>query len=184
MFEAWLEEQREHDKRDGVKYRTLASQPGELTTYVRTRLDELYACLDKAGQSVPPSQMGETSQRWHWETHREEFTELLTQTVQSVAHLLLAVGCRGEELEQRYRKYLGELTPVQTAPATAEPEDGQETAPVPVTEIVVHALHQRRALSVPHTPSITEETTPASSEDSPETGEVSNGAEPPAASTS
>lgn len=181
MFEAWLKEQREHDKRDGVKYRTLASQPRELTTYVRKQLDELYACLDKAAESVPPSQMGEVSQRWHWEVRREEFTELLAQTVQSVAHLLLAVGCRGEELERRYRKYLGELTPVQ---AVDPAEEAEETAPASVTEIVVKTLNKRRPLGAPDGSSGTEEASPAASETPPETGDAPDSAEPPAAPAS
>lgn len=144
MFEAWLSEQRTQDKADGVSFRALATDPQQLTEYIRGHLDELYAALDSAGQMVPPSAMDARLQRSQWENGRDGFLGHLTQVVEATAHLLLAVGCRGEELEGRYRQALVPSQEPSQGPAAEELlSRPAESVSEKVTTFVVRTLKER-----------------------------------------
>lgn len=106
LFGTWLNDERRRISVNDVDLRFLVSSAYRLSRYTRVYLASTQIALDDALVCIPLLDAEDEGAREAWEENREAFVDHLTEAVFRLTHILVAVGCSGEELADRYQKLL------------------------------------------------------------------------------
>lgn len=125
-----MTEQRKMDTEHGIDHYDLACHPRKMTAYISRHLYGAFESLSKATSSVPLPEHSEESQRSAWEESRDEMVTTFAEALESLSHVLVAMGCTDKELQLRYAEASLCEEPEQAA-CEVRAESAEEETPEP-----------------------------------------------------